>query len=71
ILGLARFYHKFIKYSSVIASPLSSLLYKNALFKWNEAPTSSFAQLKTVVMTALVFIMMMPKLVLCSCKTIM
>ncbi|KAL0455690.1 UNVERIFIED_CONTAM: Retrovirus-related Pol polyprotein from transposon [Sesamum latifolium] len=45
-LGLAGYYRRFVKDFSVIAKPLTSLLKKNALFKWNHMCDQSFEELK-------------------------
>ncbi|KAL0395497.1 UNVERIFIED_CONTAM: Retrovirus-related Pol polyprotein from transposon [Sesamum latifolium] len=45
-LGLAGYYSRFVKDFSVIAKPLTSLLKKNAPFKWNNMCDQSFEELK-------------------------
>lgn len=50
-LGLTGYYHRFIKNYSIIASPLTDLLKKEA-FDWNAAAEKAFVCLKECVMTA-------------------
>jgi trans-aconitate methyltransferase len=50
-LGLARYYHRFIKNFSKIVKPMTELLHKNAPFVWNEAHEQSFQELKKHLMT--------------------
>jgi hypothetical protein len=45
-LGLAGYYHRFIKDSSKIAKPMTSLLEKNRDFEWTEECQASFEELK-------------------------
>lgn len=52
-LGLARFYHKFIKDFGIIVAPLTSLLRKHS-FVWTEATTVAFNKLKIYITTTLV-----------------
>jgi hypothetical protein len=45
-LGLAGYYHRFIKGFSTLASPMMRLLKKDILFVWNEKYEKSFHELK-------------------------
>ena len=45
-LGLARYYKRFVKGFSVIASPLTKLLRKGVKFEWSDKCQNSFKQLK-------------------------
>jgi len=51
-LGHARYYRRFIKFFSKIASPLFVLLMKNAEFKWIDAYQKGFDELKHQLPTA-------------------
>jgi hypothetical protein len=45
-LGLAGYYHRFLRHFGVIAKPLTNLLKKGTLFIWTPAHESSFQALK-------------------------
>ncbi|KAL0298771.1 UNVERIFIED_CONTAM: Retrovirus-related Pol polyprotein from transposon [Sesamum radiatum] len=45
-LGLAGYYRRFVKDSSVVAKPLTNLLKKNTPFNWNDKCAQSFEELK-------------------------
>ena len=53
-LGLTRYYKRFVKGFSVIASPLTKLLRKGVKFKWSDKCQNSFKQLKEMQVEALV-----------------
>ena len=53
-LGLARYYRRFVKGFSVIASPLTKLLRKGVKFEWTDKCQNSFEQLKEMLVEALV-----------------
>ena len=55
-LGHARFYRIFIKDFSKIARPLSNLLNKDVVFKFDEECSVAFQTLKDKLMTTLVII---------------
>lgn len=48
-LGLAGFYHRFVKDFSTIASPLDALNKKNAPFVWGPSQDAAFNELKTLL----------------------
>jgi transposase InsO family protein len=50
-LGMAGYYRKFIQNFSRIASPLHTLLKKDAKFEWNEAQEHAFQKLKSKLTT--------------------
>jgi hypothetical protein len=56
-LGLACYYHRFIKGFSKIVKPLTTLLEKDREFKWTSACQSSFEELKKRMTTAPVLVM--------------
>ena len=43
-LGIARYYRRFVKGFSVIASPLTKLLRKGVKFEWSDKCQNSFKQ---------------------------
>ena len=49
-LGLVGYYRRFIQGFSKIAAPLNGLLEKNRSFKWNDACTQAFQELKTLLL---------------------
>ena len=51
-LGLARYYRRFVKGFSVIASPLTKLLRKGVKFEWTDKCQDSFEQLKEMLVEA-------------------
>jgi hypothetical protein len=51
-LGLANFYHQFIKNFNKIASPIISLLKKYRKFHWDSVAQAALEQLKTAFTTA-------------------
>ena len=51
-LGLASYYHRFIKNFSTIARPINQLLKKNAPFNWEQEQEEAFNQLKDSLTTA-------------------
>ena len=51
-LGLARYYKRFVKGFSVIASPLTKLLRKGVKFEWTDKCQNSFEQLKEMLVEA-------------------
>ena len=53
-LGLARYYRRFVKGFSVIASTLTKLLWKGVKFEWDDKCQSIFVQLKKILVEALV-----------------
>ena len=50
--GLARYYQRFVKGFSIIASPLTKLLRKGVKFEWDDKCQSSFDQLKKILVEA-------------------
>ncbi|WVZ97733.1 hypothetical protein U9M48_043247 [Paspalum notatum var. saurae] len=53
-LGLAGYYRRFIENFSKIAKPMTSLLEKDAEFKWIDAQQAAFDELKKILTTTLV-----------------
>ena len=51
-LGLARYYRRFVKGFSFIASTLTKLLRKGVKFEWDDKCQSSFDQLKKILVEA-------------------
>ena len=51
-LGLARYYRRFVKGFSVIASPLTKLLRKGVKFEWSDKCQNIFEQLKEMLVEA-------------------
>jgi hypothetical protein len=56
-LGLAGYYHRFIKDFSKIAKPMTKLLEKNKAFKWTKECQASFAELKKRITSSPVLIL--------------
>ena len=50
-LGLVGYYRRFMKGFSIIAAPLTKLLWKHVEYKWTEACQSSFEELKAKLTT--------------------
>ncbi|CAG8817963.1 16231_t:CDS:1, partial [Dentiscutata erythropus] len=50
-LGLASYYHRFIKNFSKLAWPLHDLLKKDRVYKWNKGQQESFKTLKQKLIT--------------------
>ena len=48
-LGLIRYYRRFVKEFSIIASPLTKLLRKRVKFEWSDKCHNSFEQLKEIL----------------------
>jgi hypothetical protein len=57
-LGLAGYYQRFIEGFSKIAKHMTSLLEKGKEFKWSRECKDSFNQLKLILMSPLVLIML-------------
>ncbi|CAN6573221.1 unnamed protein product [Malus baccata var. baccata] len=57
-LGHAGFYRRFIKDFSKVAQPLCRLLQKDVTFEFNEACTASFNQLKEMLTTTLIIVLL-------------
>ncbi|KAJ8771896.1 hypothetical protein K2173_027073 [Erythroxylum novogranatense] len=55
-MGLAGYYHQFVKGFSVIASPLTKLLRKGVKYEWSDRCQSSFDQLKNMLTEAPVLV---------------
>ncbi|KAG8483157.1 hypothetical protein CXB51_022108 [Gossypium anomalum] len=55
-LGLASYYKRFVKGFSMIATPLTKLLQKDAKFEWSEKCQNNFNQLKTLLTEAPVLV---------------
>ena len=51
-LGLARYYHKFIRHIGIIARPLIDLLKNDSLFIWTSIHNSAFQALKAALSSA-------------------
>lgn len=51
-LGLAGYYHKFVKNFGIMSRPLTSLLKKGQLFVWTEDHDQAFQALKTALVSA-------------------
>jgi DNA-binding transcriptional regulator PaaX len=58
LLGLAGYYHRFIKDFSKIAKPMTRLLEKNKDFNWAEECQANFEELKKRLTSALVLILL-------------
>ncbi|WVZ52005.1 hypothetical protein U9M48_003101 [Paspalum notatum var. saurae] len=59
-LGLAGYYRRFIENFSRIAKPMTSLLEKDAEFRWTNAQQAAFDELKKRLTTALVLTLLDP-----------
>ena len=59
-LGLASYYHKFVKKFSTITTPLTDLLYKDHDFEWNEKAQQAFDILKEKLTTTPVLLLLDP-----------
>ncbi|KAA3451197.1 DNA/RNA polymerases superfamily protein [Gossypium australe] len=55
-LGLARYYRRFVKGFSMIATPMTRLLQKYIRFEWSEKYQKSFKRLKVLLTEALVLV---------------
>ena len=55
-LGLAGYYHRFVKVFSMIASPMTKLLQKDVKFEWTEECQQSFEKLKKCLTEAPVLV---------------
>ncbi|KAA3462044.1 DNA/RNA polymerases superfamily protein [Gossypium australe] len=55
-LGLARYYRRFVKGFSMIATPMTKLLHKDVKFEWNKKCQQSFERLKTLLIEAPVLV---------------
>ena len=53
-LWLAGYYRRFVEGFSIIAKPLTNLLKKNVIFKWDTKCEESFEELKKILISALV-----------------
>ena len=51
-LGIASYYRKFVKHFAAIAMPLTDLLHKDNVFRWQNAEQEAFEQLKMSLTTA-------------------
>lgn len=51
-MGLAGYYHKFVKHFGLIAKPLTKLLKKNTIFQWTSDHEQSFQALKQALISA-------------------
>jgi hypothetical protein len=56
-LGLAGYYHRFIKDFSKIAKPMTKLLEKNKAFEWTKECQASFEELRKRLTSALVLVL--------------
>lgn len=52
LLGLAGNYRKFVRHFGIIARPLTQLLKKNTIFKWNSVADKAFSVLKNALVSA-------------------
>ena len=59
-LGIASYYRKFVKHFAAIAMPLTDLLHKDNVFRWQNAEQEAFEQLKTSLTTAPVLALLDP-----------
>ncbi|XP_070054035.1 uncharacterized protein [Nicotiana tomentosiformis] len=56
-LGLVGYYRSFVEVFSSIASPLTKLTHKGALFRWSDECEKSFQKFKTALITAPVLVL--------------
>ncbi|CAI7933648.1 unnamed protein product, partial [Closterium sp. NIES-54] len=60
-LGFANYYNRFVPHYAKIATPLTNLLKKNTLFKWEDVHQQAMEQLHTVLTSAPVLILPDPE----------
>ncbi|CAI7783315.1 unnamed protein product, partial [Closterium sp. NIES-53] len=60
-LGFANYYNRFVPQYAKIATPLTNLLKKNTLFKWEDVHQQAMEQLKTALTSAPVLILPHPE----------
>lgn len=60
-LGLTGFFRRFVRQYAIIANPLSSLLKKNASFKWTDSQANAFQTLKAKITSSPVLRLYDPK----------
>ncbi|CAI7839790.1 unnamed protein product [Closterium sp. NIES-53] len=60
-LGFANYYNRFVPQYAKIATPLTNLLKKNTLFKWEDVHQQAMEQLKTALTSAPVLILPDPE----------
>lgn len=56
VLGLAGYYHQFVKRFSSIAAPLTRLTKKNVKFEWDGDCKNNFQELKRKLTTTLILV---------------